>query len=300
MKEIKELHWEQNVNSYVQLIPDIEFSTVENTTLTLNLLVRRDPMDALFDKKGNQETYPLIIYLQGCGWGWTKQDTYAFLPQLAEFAKEGYTVASVQYRGSGDAVFPAQLQDVKTAVRFLKANASAYNIDPQNIGVWGDSSGGHLALLLGLTEGLKEFDGNREYAHVSSRVQAIADWFGPTDLLTMSRYPSIFDHDSPHSPESKLIGGAIQEHKEKARKASPIEYVHREAPPILIMHGDQDDVVPYEQSAEFYHALKKAGHDAIMYKIKEAGHSGFTQHHTLNIVKDFFNCYLKNERKHMK
>ncbi|MEC0589593.1 hypothetical protein P8843_05035 [Bacillus inaquosorum] len=120
MKEIKELHWEQNVNSYVQLIPDIEFSTVENTTLTLNLLVRRDPMDALFDKKGNQETYPLIIYLQGCGWGWTKQDTYAFLPQLAEFAKEGYTVASVQYRGSGDAVFPAQLQDVKTAVRFLK------------------------------------------------------------------------------------------------------------------------------------------------------------------------------------
>ncbi|WP_276733507.1 prolyl oligopeptidase family serine peptidase [Bacillus sp. (in: firmicutes)] len=88
-------------------------------------------------------------------------------------------------------------------------------------------------------------------------MQVIADWFGTTDLLAMSGYPSIFDHDSPHSPESKLIGGAIQEHKEKARKASPIEYVHREAPPILIMHGDQDGVVPYEQSAEFYQALKK-------------------------------------------
>ncbi|WP_429658321.1 alpha/beta hydrolase fold domain-containing protein [Bacillus cabrialesii] len=81
------------------------------------------------------------------------------MPQLAEFVKEGYTVASVQYRGSGDAAFPAQLQDVKTAVRFLKANAAAYNIDPHNIGVWGDSSGGHLALPLGLTEGLKEFVG---------------------------------------------------------------------------------------------------------------------------------------------
>ncbi|WNW24693.1 hypothetical protein RS399_01920 [Bacillus inaquosorum] len=89
MKEIKELHWEQNVNSYVQLIPDIEFSTVENTTLTLNLLVRRDPMDALFDKKGNQETYPLIIYLQGCGWGWTKRIHTPFCLSLLNLQKRG-------------------------------------------------------------------------------------------------------------------------------------------------------------------------------------------------------------------
>ncbi|MED1229852.1 alpha/beta hydrolase [Bacillus nakamurai] len=166
------------------------------------------------------------------------------MPQLAEFAKEGYTVASVQYRGSKEAVFPAQLHDVKTAVRFLKANAPAYNIDPEKIGVWGDSSGGHLALMLGLTEGLKEYEPSGEHLHETSRVHAIVDWFGPTDLLAMSQYPSVIDHDAPDSPESMLIGGAIQENKEKALKASPLQYVHREAPPILIMHGDQDGIVP--------------------------------------------------------
>lgn len=288
---IKELNWEQHINSYIQLIPDIEFSKAGDTSLKLNLLVYRDLMDTLFDRTGNQETYPLIIYLQGSGWGWSKQNTFAFIPQLVQFAEQGYVVASVQYRGSGEAVFPAQLHDVKTAVRFLKANASRFNIDPGRVGVWGDSSGGHLALLLGLTEGMEEFEGN-EYRHISSKVHAVADWFGPTDLLSMSQYPSIFDHDSPDSPESKLIGGAVQETKEQARKASPIHYVHRDAPPILIMHGDQDDIVPYEQSVQMFHALKKEGCDAVMYNINGAGHSGFTQAHTLDVVKSFFRKHL--------
>ncbi|MBU8785326.1 MULTISPECIES: prolyl oligopeptidase family serine peptidase [Bacillus] len=288
---IKELNWEQHINSYIQLIPNIEFSKAGNTSLTLNLLVYRNPMDALFGRKGNQEKYPLMIYLQGSGWGWSKQDTSAFIPQLVQFAEQGYVVASVQYRGSGEAVFPAQLHDVKTAVRFLKANASRFNIDPGRVGVWGDSSGGHLALLLGLTEGIEEFEGN-EYRHVSSKVHAVADWFGPTDLLSMSKYPSIFDHDSPDSPESKLIGGAVQENRERARKASPIHYVHKDAPPILIMHGDQDDTVPYEQSVQMFHALKREDCDAVMYKINDAGHSGFTQAHILDVVKSFFRKHL--------
>ncbi|WP_025688838.1 prolyl oligopeptidase family serine peptidase [Paenibacillus zanthoxyli] len=292
--EIKVLEWEQNVNSYVQLIPNIEFSNVEGNSLKLNLLVYRDPMDALFNREGNKEQYPLIIYLQGCGWGWSEQDIFAFVPQLAEFAKQGYVVATVQYRGSREALFPGQLQDVKTAVRFLKANASQYNIDPERVGVWGDSSGAHLALLLGLTEGIEEFTGDREYLEESSRVQVIVDWFGPTDLLSMSQYPSVFDHDSPHSPESKLVGGAIQEHKEKARKASPSQYVRPDAPPILMMHGDQDDVVPYEQSLEFYKAMKQAGNDVTLYKINGVGHIAFSQPHTLEVVKSFFESHLKD------
>ncbi|MGG3664064.1 prolyl oligopeptidase family serine peptidase [Bacillus gobiensis] len=290
--EIKVLDWEQNINSYVQLIPNIEFSNVDGTSLKLNLLVYRNPMDVLFNRDGNQEKYPLIIYLQGSGWGWTEQDTFGFLPQLVDFAKQGYVIASVQYRGSSEAIFPAQIQDVKTAVRFLKANAFQYNIDPQKVGVWGDSSGGHLALLLGLTEGIEEFNGDREYPHESTQVQAIVDWFGPTEILTMSQFPSAFDHDSPQSPESKLIGGAVQENKEKARKASPIEYVHPDAPPILMMHGDQDDVVPYEQSVQFFKALKQAGNDATLYKITGAGHIAFTQPHTLETVKSFFYSHL--------
>lgn len=292
--EIRELHWEPDVDSYVQLIPDIEFSRIEETSLKLNLLVYRNPMDAIFNREGNKERYPLIMYLQGSGWGWTKQDTFAFLPQLSEFAKQGYVVASVQYRGSGEAIFPAQIQDVKAAVRFLKANASKYNVDPEKVGVWGDSSGGHLALLLGLTEGIEEFTGGREHPEESSRVQAIVDWFGPTDLLSMSQYPSIFDHDSPHSPESKLVGGAIQEHKEQARKASPSQYVHAGAPPILMMHGDRDEVVPYEQSAQLFEALKREGNDVTLYRIAGAGHNAFTQPHTLEVVKAFFQAHLKD------
>ncbi|WP_081752091.1 alpha/beta hydrolase [Paenibacillus sp. 1-18] len=233
-EEVKELRWEEKVNSYIQFIPNIEFSNAGGNSLKLNLLIYRDPMDELFNREGNQEKYPLIIYLQGCGWGWSKQDTFAFVPQLSEFAKMGYVIASVQYRTSDSAIFPAQIQDVKAAVRFLKANASLYNIDPERVGVWGDSSGAHLALLLGLTEGNEEFTGDREYPNESSSIQAVVDWFGPTDFLTMSQYPSVFDHDSPHSPESKLVGGAIQENKDKARKASPMQYIHSEAPPILI------------------------------------------------------------------
>lgn len=286
--EIKELNWESDRNSYVQLIPNIVYIENEKTSLKLNLLVYRNPMDALFNRDGNKEVYPLIIYLQGCGWGWSEQDIFQFIPQLSDFAKDGYVVASVQYRLSSQEIFPAQLDDVKAAIRYLKTNASQFNIDPNRVGLWGDSSGAHLALLAGL-EAMGSLEDQVD-------VQAVVDWFGPTDLLSMSQYPSVFDHDSPHSPESKLVGGAIQENKEKTRSASPIHYVHPSAPPILIMHGDADDVVPYEQSVEMFKALRKAGNYAEMYKVKAAGHIGFTQPQTMNIVKEFFNSHLKSLR----
>ncbi|MEC0174477.1 alpha/beta hydrolase [Paenibacillus favisporus] len=276
--EIKELTWEAGVNSYVQLIPNIVYSDGP-IPLKLNLLVHRNPMDALFHREGNKEVYPLIIYLQGCGWGWSEQDLFAFIPQLSEFAKKGYVVASIQNRLSSQDLFPAQLEDVKTAIRYLKTHAAQYNIDPSRVGLWGDSSGAHLALLAGLEK--------------QAGVQAVVDWFGPTDLLSMSQYPSVFDHDSPHSPESKLVGGAIQDNKDKARQASPLQFVHSEAPPILIMHGDTDEVVPYEQSVEMFKALRKAGNEAEMYKVKGAGHDGFTQFQTMDVVAKFFDAHLK-------
>jgi len=284
--EIKELHWEADRNSYVQLIPNITYFENEQISLKLNLLVYRDPMDALFNREGNKELYPLIIYLQGCGWGWSEQDTFQFIPQLSEFAKDGFVVASIQYRLSSQDIFPAQLEDVKAAIRYLKTKSSQFNIDPTKVGLWGDSSGAHLALLAGLGAmgGLED----------QVDVQAVVDWFGPTDLLSMSQYPSVFDHDSPHSPESKLVGGPIQENKEKTRRASPIHYIHPSAPPILIMHGDADDVVPYEQSVEMFKALRKAGNHAEMFKVKGAGHIGFTQPQTMEIVKAFFKRNLKS------
>ncbi|MGQ3480746.1 alpha/beta hydrolase fold domain-containing protein [Paenibacillus sp. TY11] len=285
-EEIKELHWESDRNSYVQLIPNIVYLEKEEYSLKLNLLVYRDPMDALFNRDGNKEVYPLIIYLQGCGWGWSEQDTFQFIPQLSEFSKDGYVVASIQYRLSSQDIFPAQLEDVKSAIRYLRTHASQFNIDPKRVGIWGDSSGAHLALLAGL-EAMGSLDDQ-------VNIQAVVDWFGPTDLLSMSQYPSVFDHDSPHSPESKLVGGAIQENKEKARSASPIRYIHPSAPPTLIMHGDADDVVPYEQSVEMFKALRRAGNYAEMYKVKGAGHIGFTQPQTMEVVKSFFKKHLKS------
>ncbi|MGZ7446091.1 alpha/beta hydrolase fold domain-containing protein [Paenibacillus sp. TH7-28] len=281
--EIKEISWEPDVNSYVQLIPNIVYSNKGNSPLKLNLLVYRNPNDGLFHREGNKEVYPLIIYLHGCGWGWSEQDIFEFIPQLTEFAKSGFVVASVQYRLSSEAIFPAQLEDVRDAIHFLKSNAANYNIDPHKVGLWGDSSGAHLALLAGL-EALGDEGG-------PCNVQAVVDWFGPTELLSMSKYPSVFDHDSPHSPESKLVGGALQENKARARAASPMEYVRSDAPPILIMHGDADDVVPFEQSVEFFKALRQAGNDATMYRIKGAGHDGFTQRQTMDVVKAFFDAH---------
>lgn len=222
------------------------------------------------------------------------QDTFAFMPQLTQFAKSGYVVASIEHRTSHEAKFPAQIQDVKAAIRYLKANAEKYNIDPNRVGVWGDSSGGHLAALAGTSGGIEEFEG-KDNLNQSSRVQAVVDWFGPTDFVQMNKFPSQIDHDAPDSPESMVIGGPIQENKEKVKNANPITYITPDDPPFLIMHGDKDPLVPYNQSVLLYDALKKSNHDVIMYKIKDAGHgTGFMQPHIIKTVQKFFDRHLKN------
>ena len=154
-------------------------------------------------------------------------------------AAKGYAVASINYRLSQHAVFPAQIEDCKAAIRWLRANAAKYHLDPDHIGVWGASAGGHLVALLGTTGSVKELEGKGGNLDQSSRVQCVVDWFGPTDLATMGG-----SHDKPGSPESRLIGGPVQENKEKARKASPLTYVSKDSAPFLIMHGDQDNTVP--------------------------------------------------------
>ena len=135
---------------------------------------------------------------------------------------KGYAVASINYRLSQHAVFPAQIEDCKAAIRWLRANAAKYHLDPDHIGVWGASAGGHLVALLGTTGGVKELEGNGGNLDQSSRVQCVVDWFGPTDLTTMGG-----EHDKPDSPVARLIGGPVQENKEKARKASPLTYVEQ-------------------------------------------------------------------------
>ena len=150
-------------------------------------------------------------------------------------------MASINYRLSQHAVFPAQIEDCKAAIRWLRANAAKYHLDPDHIGVWGASAGGHLVAMLGTTGGVKELEGKGGNLDQSSRVQCVVDWFGPTDLATMGG-----SHDNPASPDRQLIGGPVQENKEKARKASPLTYVSKDSAPFLIMHGDKDNMVPLQ------------------------------------------------------
>ncbi|MCX6910784.1 MAG: alpha/beta hydrolase, partial [Verrucomicrobia bacterium] len=202
---------------------------------------------------------PLIIWVHGGAWLSGDKRGGPFFQMLAR----GYAVASLNYRLSHQAVFPAQIEDCKAAIRWMRAHAREYNLDPGRFGAWGSSAGGHLVALLGASGGVKSLEGGAGNPGVSSRVQAVCDWFGPTDFTQMETHALTpgkpFNHDATDSPESRLIGGALQENKDKARAANPITYVTPDDPPFLIMHGDRDPLVPHHQSELLAAALKKAG-----------------------------------------
>jgi acetyl esterase/lipase len=185
--------------------------------------------------------------------------------------KRGFAVVDVEYRLSGEAIFPAQIQDCKAAIRWIRANSEKYNLDPDHIGAWGSSAGGHLVAMLGTTGEVKDFD-TQDHAEYSSKIQAVCNWFGPTDFLRMNDFPGRIDHDAAGSPESKVIGAPIQENKDLVAKANPITYVSENVPPFLIMHGENDQAVPYNQSELLYDALLRVGAEATLYKVKNGDH----------------------------
>ncbi len=240
---------------------------------------------------------PLIIWVHGGGWkGGSKNNCRA-----TRFLGTGYAVASVNYRLSSHAIFPAQIEDCKAAVRWLRINAKKYNLDAERFGVWGSSAGGHLVALLGTAGEVKEFDKGKNL-NVSSRVQAVCDWFGPTDFLQMDEHMITLDrlvHNAPDSPESKLVGGPIQQNKQACRRANPITYVTADDPPFLIMHGDSDMAVPPHQSQLLYEALKNAGVRVKLHTVKGVGHglrvkgAASVEPKLYEMVEDFFDRHLK-------
>lgn len=239
----------------------------------------RNRLDLYLPEKANRPL-PVILWVHGGGWvGGNKSNGPAF-----RFATKGYAVASMNYRFSQHAIFPAQIHDCKAAVRWLRANANKYGLDADHIGAWGSSAGGHLVALLGTTAGIKELEGPGGNEDQSSRVQAVVDWFGPTDFLTVGAKDT----------RTKLIGGDPQANKEKAAKASPITYVSKDAAPFLIMHGDQDKTVPITQSETFAQALQEAGADVTFVIVKGGKHGGalFTNAENLKQIEDFFSKHL--------
>ncbi len=224
---------------------------------------------------------PVVVWVHGGAW---RTGSKARTPAERLVAR-GYAVASIEYRLSGVAKFPAQIEDCKAAVRWLRGNAAKYDLDPERIGAWGSSAGGHLAALLGV-----------QNDDPASRVQAVVDFYGPTELLKMDAQGSAFSHDAPDSPESQLIGGPIQQHAERTRLANPVSYVSRGDPPFLIVHGDRDYTVPVGQSRVFYDALRAAGVPAKLEIVPGAGHGFHNGPYIDPLVDAFLDQHLKTAR----
>lgn len=218
--------------------------------------------------------HPTILYLHSGAWI-TGDRTGG--PAIRH-ATRGYAVASIDYRLAPQYTWPAQIEDCKAAVRWLRANAARFHLDPNRIVVFGTSAGGHLAAMLGTTNGRRELEGialgNVQF---SSSVLAVIDWYGPTDLLHLDDqklpcYPGL-DGNAPFMPPSLLMGCAIQQCKEKTAAASPINYASDDDPPFLIMQGMMDCLVPWQQSTTFYDALKEHGVDASLVMLPTAQHA---------------------------
>ena len=256
---------------------------------------KRQMLDLYVPEEKSDKPLPLVIWIHGGAWFAGNRAQ----PPMLYLVPKGFAVASIDYRFSQDAIWPAQINDCKAAVRFLRANASKYNLDPDHFGVGGDSAGGHLAAILGASGDVKQLEGDLGNPDVSSRVQAVLDWFGPTDFTQIAQQSgpkSVLKHDGANSPEARLLGGPLEEKLELAKTANPITYIDKNTPPFLIMHGDADRVVPLGQSVILAKALIDAGAEVTMKTIPGADHEA-PQFRNLpenrRLIEDFFTEKLK-------
>ena len=233
--------------------------------------------------------HPLIVYIPGSAFH--RQEVKAPIPNISLLAARGYAAAVLEYRGSEDACFPSVVLDAKAGIAFAKEYMRRYSVDTERVFVMGDSSGGYTALMAGLTFGVKsledEYSSGRDYS-----VSAVVDFYGPTDFTTMNDEPSTQDHAAADSPEGLFIGGReVVADSEYVQSTIVKNYVNdgRTLPPVIMFHGNADELVPFSQSCELYEALKANGHRAYLYRIKGAHHGGreFWSDEVLSVVDRF-------------
>lgn len=255
-------------------------------------------LDLYLPEKPSERPLPLIVHIHGGAWvGGNK-----FPCPVVGMVAKGYAVASVEYRFSQKAKFPAQIQDCQAAIRWLRANSKQHNIDSKHVGVVGGSAGGHLSALVGTAGGKNVFapiGGNEDQ---SDRVQAVCDIFGPANFSTVMQHAAadknirnIFQFNSPKDPYSQLIGVSLEGNKEKTDAVSPVHYVSQDSPPMLILHGTHDALVPYAQSEEFAAALKAKGVEVWLQTLPGSGHGGggFGKPAINALTQNFFDKHLK-------
>jgi len=252
------------------------------------------------DELEENRLMPALLWVPGGGY--RGADKNLMTAEMAFLADAGYVVASMYYRSSAEGHFPDQIIDVKTAVRFLRAHAQEYGINPEHIGIFGRSAGGHLSALAAMNS--KEYE-SEEWGEYSSDVQACCDMFGPVNLVSLMEYDEDQIKNNPdyrwktveETHAGTLMGGDISTMKERARQASPSYVISQQMCPVLILHGDSDPLVPCEISTEFYELLVEAGYEnqTQYYVIKNGGHGSreFFQEKTRQVMRDFFDRYLK-------
>jgi acetyl esterase/lipase len=243
---------------------DIIYASPDNIPQKLDLYV----------PSGLAKPPPIVIYIHGGGWqGGSKEN-----PLPLGLTRQGFALASINYRLSQVAIWPAQIFDCKAAVRWVRANASKYGYDADKIGVVGDSAGGHLVALLGTTAGNAKLEGDEGNAGVSSAVQAVVDYYGPADFISLPDQVTPQQRANLDNPVTHLFGtpiwnnGPVAGEQALAKEASPVDYVTAQACPFFIIHGDHDPIVPLQQSIELNDALKKAGVDSTLIIVKGGGH----------------------------
>jgi len=229
---------------------DIVYRAIDSTELKLDI----------YHLKDIKESAPLLIFIHGGGW--KKGDKHDYLRYLVDFARKGYITATVQYRFVDKVKFPAQILDIKAAVKWLKENADEYHIDNNNIAVIGGSAGGHLSMMTGYTSDITEFNEDRL---TSYNVEAVVNLYGPSDLTT--------EYAREHSTIKGFIGRSYDEVPEVYAKASPVTYITSDDPPTLIFQGTIDELVPVSQSDNLKKKLKRTGVDVEYHRLEGWPHT---------------------------
>jgi len=281
--------------------------------------IKRKWLDIAYDSKSQSQKldiyipaegegpFPVILSIHGGAFmSGDKRDSQ--VTPMLEGLKHGYAVVSINYRLSGEAIFPAQIYDVKAALRWIKANTKQYNLNPDKVAAWGGSAGGHLSALLGTSGGVKELeDLTQGNADKSSRIQAVVDWFGPTDFLKMdeqlkeSKVSNPMIHSVPDSPESLLIGKNLDDAPELVKAANPETYITKDDPPFFIQHGLIDHLVPYQGSVNLAKKLEQIlGKENVTIELLPGTDHGGPNYETeknISKVFVFLDKYLKKQNK---
>lgn len=266
----------------------------ETASLHLTILEPMIHFGASEEEMNESHKWPCVVYVQGSAFH--KQWIWNNIGRHIRLAQKGYVIAIVEYRPSEIAPFPAQAEDTKTAIRFMKKNAGKYHIDESRIALAGDSSGGHTALIAGFTG--DDTPDTDIYSEYSAAVRCIIDLYGPTVFSLMNYYPSSQNHYEPDSPEGYEIGKInVLEHPESVAATIPMNYLsaQKETPPTLIIHGGRDHLVPFNQSCQLYTYMKQLRKDVTFYKIQDGSHGGlgFDNDVVLDIIIKFLEKHMR-------